>query len=134
MGQGGFDKSHYFYAKWPDHMWKAVQRRKSSSSLHMEALQVLVAARAMGPTWTKTDVTMRLDCLALVHTMRKGYHQHEAVNAILPELSDLQIEHSFNLRPMWVRRCWNEATDALSKSDMTRFGLNVDGDCTLIDL
>ena len=67
-------KNHYFYAKWPSHMWEAVQRRKSSSSLHMEALQVLVAARAMGPTWENTDVVMRLDCLALVHALRKGYH------------------------------------------------------------
>jgi hypothetical protein len=64
-GMGGFEKSHYFYTKWPDHMWEAVQRRKSSSSLHMEALQVLVAARAMGTTWASTDATMRLDCLAL---------------------------------------------------------------------
>ena len=69
-------------------MWKAVQRRKSSSSLHMEALQVLVAARAMGATWANTDVVMRLDCLALVHTLRKGYHQHDAVNSITQESYD----------------------------------------------
>jgi integrase len=35
---------------------------------------------------------------------------------------------------MWVRRCWNEAADALSKNDMARFGLNVKGDRTLIKL
>ena len=133
-GMGGFDKSHYFYAKWPDHMWGAAQRRKSSSSLHMEALQVLVAARAMGATWANTDAIMRLDCLALAHTLRKGYHQHDAVNAIMQELSDLQIKHSFNLRPMWVRRCWNEAADALSKNDMAHFWLNVKGDRTLTKL
>ena len=133
-GMGGFDKNHYFYTKWPDHMWKAVQRRKSSSSLHMEALQVLVAARAMGHTWAGTAVTMRLDCLALVHTLRKGYHQHDAVNAIMQELSKLQIKYSFTLRPMWVRRCWNEAADALSKNDMERFWRNVQGDRTLITL
>ena len=133
-GMGGFDKNHYFYAKWPDHMWQAVQRQKSTSSLHMEALQVLVAARAMGPTWANTSVTMRLDCLALVHTLRKGYHQHDAVNAIMQELSNLQIKHNFDLRPMWVRRCWDEAADALSKNDMERFWLNVEGDRTLIRL
>ena len=133
-GMGGFDKNSYFYAKWPDHMWKAVQRRKSSSSLHMEALQVLVAARAMGSTWKDTEVIMRLDCLALVHTMRKGYHQHEGVNAIMQELSDLQIKHSFSLRPTWVRRCWNEAADALSKNDMPRFWQNIKGDRTLVKL
>ena len=88
----------------------------------------------MGVTLANTDVVMRLDCLALVHTLRKGYHQHDAVNAIMQELFDLQIKHSFNLRPMWVRRCWNEAADALSKNDMPRFGLNVKGDRTLIKL
>ena len=31
---------------------------------------------------------------------------------------------------MWVRRCWNEAADALSKNDMERFWLNVEGDRT----
>ena len=61
---------------------------------------------------------MRLACLALVHTLRKGYHQHDAVNAIIQELSDHQTKHSFTLRPMWVRRCWNETADALSKNDM----------------
>jgi hypothetical protein len=131
---GGFDKNHYFYAEWPDHMWQAVQRRKSSSSLHMEALQVLVAARALGPTWANTAVTMRLDCLALVHTLRKGYHQHDAVNAIMRELSNLQIKHSSSLRSMWVRRCWNEAADALSKNDMERFLSNVEGNRTLVKL
>jgi hypothetical protein len=35
---------------------------------------------------------------------------------------------------MWVRRCWNEAADALSKNDMERFWLNVEGDRTLIRL
>ena len=84
---GVFDKNHYFYAEWPDHMWQAVQRRKSISLLHMEALQVLVAARALGPTWTNTAVTMRLDCLARVHTLRKGYHQHDAVNAFMRNFS-----------------------------------------------
>ena len=63
----------------------------------MEALQVLFAASAMEPTWENTDVVMRLDCLAFVHTLRKGYHQHDAGNAIMEELSDLQIKHSFNM-------------------------------------
>ena len=89
----------------------------------MKALQVLVAARVMGSTWANTAVTMRLDCLALVHILRKGYHQHDAVNAIMQELSDLRIKHSFSLRPMWVRRCWNEAADALPKNDMAQGGL-----------
>ena len=88
----------------------------------------------MGPTWANTDVVMRLDCLTLVHTLRKDYHQHDAVNATMQELSDLQIKHGFNLRPMWVKRCWNEAADALSKNDMACFGLNVKGDRTLTKL
>ena len=100
----------------------------------MKALQVLVAARAMGSTWVNTAVTMRLDCLALVHTLRKGYHQHDAVDAIMQELANLQIRNNFSLRPMWVRRCWNEAADALSKNDMERFWSNVEGDRTLIKL
>ena len=63
---GGFDGQSYFSAPWPAHMWEAVQRAKSSSSLHMEALQVLVAARVFGQTWAGCTITMRLDCLALV--------------------------------------------------------------------
>ena len=133
-GMGGFDESNYYYTKWPDHMWQAVQRTKSTSSLHMEAFQVLVAARAMGSAWRNTDVVMRLDCLALVDTLRKGYHQHQPLNDILQELSSLQIQHNFVLRPMWVRRTWNEAADALSKNDMARFWANVEGDRTLLTL
>ena len=95
---------------------------------------MLVAVRAMGPTWANAAVTMRLDCEALVHTLRKGYHQHDAVNTIMQELSDLQIKHSFTLQPMWVRRCWNETADALSKDNMDRFWLNVKGDRTLTKL
>ena len=52
----------------------------------------------------------------------------------MQELSDLQIKHSFNLRPMWVRMCWNEAADALSKNDMVRLWLNVKGDRNPIEL
>ena len=47
---GGFDSHCYFLAPWPTHMWNAVQRTKSTSSLHMEALQALVAACAFGHT------------------------------------------------------------------------------------
>ena len=50
-GMGGFDGQSYFLAQWPPHMWKAVQRAKSTSSLHMEALQALVAARTFGPSF-----------------------------------------------------------------------------------
>ena len=35
----------------------------------------------------------RLDCLCLVDTMRKNYHQHPPINAILQELTSLQIKH-----------------------------------------
>jgi hypothetical protein len=35
---------------------------------------------------------------------------------------------------MLVRRCWNEAADALSKNDMERFWSNVKGDRTLVKL
>ena len=47
---GGFDGQNYSSSLWPTHLWKAVQPAKSSSSLHMEALQVLVAARGFGHT------------------------------------------------------------------------------------
>ena len=31
-GLGGFDGQHYFYTKWPDHMWSAIQRKKLERS------------------------------------------------------------------------------------------------------
>ena len=73
-GIGGFDSQSYFMVPWPAHMWKAVQRAKSTSSLHMEALQARVAARTFGHTWGGCTITMRLDCLALVATLRNGRH------------------------------------------------------------
>ena len=133
-GLGGFDGQHYFYTKWPDHMWDAVQRKKSSSSLHMEALQVLVAARALAHTWSGSAIVMRLDCLALVAALNKGRHQHEPINDIMSELNNLQMKHNFVLRPTWIRRFKNEAADALSKDDMPRFWHNIQGDRTLIKL
>ena len=86
-GIGGFDGQSYFSAPWPAHMWKAVQRAKSTSSLHMEALQVLAAARIVGHAWAGCTVAMRLDCLALVATLRNGRHQHEPINDIMKELA-----------------------------------------------
>ena len=133
-GMGGFDGHSYFLAPWPAHMWNAVQRAKSTSSLHMEALQALVAARAFGHTWTGCTVTMRLDCLALVATLRNGRHQHQPINDIIRELASLQMKHGFKLNPTWVRRCYNEAADALSKNDMPRFWANVQGNRSKINL
>ena len=133
-GMGGFDAHSFFYAPWQEHMWQAVQRTRSTSSLHMEALQVLVAARVLGPTWRGLNVIMRLDCLVLVQTMKTGYHQHAPLNAILQGLAQLQITHDLTLEPVWVRRCWDEAADALSKNDLPRFWANVDDDRSLIGL
>ena len=133
-GMGGFDGQSYFLAPWPAHMWKAVQRAKSTSSLHMEALQVLVAARTFRQAWGGCTVTMRLDCLALVATLRNSRRQHEPINDILKELASLQIKHSFKLNPAWVRRCYNEAADALSKNDMPRFWANVQGNRSKMNL
>ena len=52
---GGHDDRHYFKAKWTPELWEEieVQREKSTSSLHMEALQLLVMARVMGEKWTR---------------------------------------------------------------------------------
>ena len=98
-GMGGFDSQSYFLAPWPAHMWKAVQRAKSTSSLHMEALQALVAARTFRHMWKGCTVTMRLDCLALVATPRNGRHQHQPINDIMKELASLQIKHKFKPNP-----------------------------------
>jgi len=100
----------------------------------MEALQVLVAARALAHTWHGSAVIMRLECLALVAAMNKGRHQHEPINDIMSELNHLQMKHDFVLTPSWVRRFKNEAADALSKDDMPRFWHNIQGDRTLIGL
>ena len=91
----------------------------------MEALQALVAARAFGHTWTGCTVTMRLDCLTLVATLRNGRRQHQPINDIIRELASLQMKHGFRLIPTWVRMCYNEAADGLSKNDMPRFWANV---------
>ena len=115
-------------------MWNAVQRAKSTSPLHMEALQALVAKRAFGHTWTGCTVTMRLDCLTLVATLRNGRHQHQPINDMIRELASLQMKHDFRLNPTWVRRCYNEAADALSKNDMPRFGANVQGNRSKVNL
>ena len=131
-GMGAIDDRHYYSQKWPAHMWDAVQRTKSTSSLHMEALQLLVAARVLGPTWAGQDVNMRLDSLGLVQTLRKGRHQHEPINDILRELTHLQVHHGFVLHASWIRRTYNEAADALSKDDMPRFWANTTGDRTRI--
>ena len=46
----------------------------------------------------------------------------------------LQIRKKFKLNPTWVRRCYNEASDALSKNDMPRFWANVQGNRSRINL
>jgi site-specific DNA-cytosine methylase len=131
-GMGGHDDRHYFKAKWTPELWEEVQREKSTSSLHMEALQLLVMARVMGEKWTRCSVTVELDSLGLVQTYKKGRHKHPGINAILRELSSIQMEHHFTLHTRWVRRNLNEAADALSKDDMDRFWRNVRGDRTMI--
>ena len=133
-GMGGFDGQSYFSAPWPAHMWEAVQRAKSTSSLHKEALRVLAAARTFRHSWAGCTVIMRLDCLALVATLRNGRHQHEPINDIMKELASLQIKHNFKLNPAWVHRYCNEAADALSKDEMPRVGANIQGDRSRISL
>jgi len=96
----------------------------------MEALQLLVMCRVMADKWADREVIVQLDSLGLVHTLRKARHKHPAINAILTEISTLQIRHGFCIEARWIRRCRNEAADALSKNDMPRFWRNVSGDRT----
>ena len=44
------------------------------------------------------------------------------------------MKHNFKLNPTWVRRCYNEAADALSKNDTPRFWANVQGNRSKINL
>ena len=131
-GMGGHDDTSYYKAPWTSDMWASVQRSKSTSSLHMEALQLLVMTRIMAPQWEKAAVSIELDSLGLVQTLRKGRHKDPKINDILQELALQQIEHKFELSGTWIRRCWNEAADALSKNDMPRFWANVEGPRTEI--
>jgi hypothetical protein len=133
-GMGGHDGRSYFKAKWPPKLWAEVQRDKSSSSLHMEALQLLVMTRVMAPSWEHKRVMVELDSLGLVQICRRGRHKHTGINAILRELAMLQIRHHITLDTTWVRRNLNEAADALSKDDMDRFWKNIRGDRTQIML
>ena len=131
-GIGGHDSHSYFKAPWTTELWSDVQRNASSSSLHMEAIQLLVMTRIMAPSWQNTRVIIELDSLGLVHTYNKGRHKHPAINAILAEISSLQIKHDITIDTRWIRRCHNEAADALSKDDMPRFWKNIQGGRTQI--
>ena len=133
-GMGGHDGRSYFKAKWSPELWEQVQREKSTSSLHMEALQLLVMARVMGPTWEHKRVMIELDSLGLVQACKRGRHKHTGINAVLRELAMIQIRHHITLNTTWVRRNQNEAADALSKDDMPRFWKNIRGDRTQIML
>jgi hypothetical protein len=44
------------------------------------------------------------------------------------------MKHNFHIETKWIRRCHNEAADALSKNDMPRFWNNIKGDRTQIIL
>ena len=70
---------------------------------------------------------MRLQCLAPVATLLNGRHQHESTIDIIKELASLQD-------PAWVRRYYNEAADALSKDDKSRFFANIEGNRSKINL
>ena len=131
-GMGGHDDTCFFKAKWTPELWEQVQREKATSSLHMEALQLLVMTRIMAERWSGCKVTVELDSLGVVQTLRKGRHSEKRINDILQELATLQMKHGFELGATWVRRCWNEAADALSKDDMERFWRNIEGDRTQI--
>ena len=133
-GIGGHDDHTFFKAPWPADLWEDVQRDKSSSSLHMEAIQLLVMARVMAHTWGRSRVVIELDSLGLTAIHRKGRHPHPGINAILTELTNLQLQHGFTIETRWVRRCHNEAADALSKNDMPRFWSNIQGTRTEIEL
>ena len=126
-GMGGHDDTSYYKAPWTTAMWDSVQRAKGPSSLHMEALQLLVMTRIMAKRWRGKSVDVELDSLGLTQTLRKGRHPDKRINDIMVELSQLQLTYGFDLRGLWVRRNLNEAADALSKDDMQRFWRNVDG-------
>ena len=72
--------------------------------------------------------------VAWLAALRNGRHQHQPINDIIKELASLQIKHKLKLNPAWVRRCYNDAADALSKNDMPRFGANVQGNRSRINL
>ena len=129
-GMGGHDDKQYYKAKWTNELWDSVQRKKGPSSLHMEALQLLVMTRILGSAWKGSTVAIELDSLGLKNTVGKGRHRDRKINDILKELFLLQVQHDFVIEPMWVRRCHNEAADALSKDDMDRFWKNVMGNRT----
>ena len=133
-GMGGHDDHSYFKAPWTPEQWDAVQREKSTSSLHMEAMQLLVMTRVMAETWAHKRVIVELDSLGLTQACRRGRHKHPGINAILRDVAMAQIRHDFTMETRWVRRCHNEAADALSKNDMDRFWGNIKGDRTQIIL
>ena len=56
------------------------------SSLHMEALQLLVMTRIMAETWRGSAVVVELDSLGLKNIVRKGRHRDKVMNDILKEL------------------------------------------------
>ena len=129
-GMGGHDGQCFYKARWTDELWQSVQRNKGPSSLHMEALQLLVMTRIMAETWRGSTVVIELDSLGLKNIVRKGRHRDKRMNDILKELALWQVKCNFTLEPQWVRRCYNEAADALSKDDMSRFWRNVQGNRT----
>ena len=132
MGDGRTRRTVLLQSKWTEDMWRSVQRKKGPSSLHMEALQLLVMTRIMAETWKGSTVVMELDSLGLKNIIKKGRHRDKQMNDILKEMTLWQVKYNFTLEPQWVRRCYNEAADALSKDDMSRFWRNVQGNRTQI--
>ena len=124
---GGHDDHNYFKAPWTEDMWNAVQRAKGPSSLHMEALQLLVVARLKQKQWADSQVTFELGSLGLVRVVRNNRHQDPRINDILKELSQMQLDNNFSIHPQWAKRCKSGAADALSKNDMPRFSNNIQG-------
>jgi hypothetical protein len=89
-------------------------------------------ARMLAHSWRGCTVVMEMDSLGLKKVIERGRHRDRKINDILKELSLLQVKFDFTLEPQWIRRCRNEAADALSKDDMERFWRNVMGNRTQI--
>ena len=123
-GVGGWDDAAYYKAPLLETVRKRAIRKTRESSTFLELYNLLVMARALGPTWTGKYVQVRVDNNAILRFFKKGRGRRQEESDIVREVYLLQVKHQWAWTLRWVPRERNEAADALSKNDMDRFWAN----------
>ena len=109
-GCGGTHLGQFYHAAFPESILASAR-----GIVHLEMLNIVVAARLWGPDWTGLHIQIMCDNWACVCVLNNGRSRDTFLLACAREISLLMTEHDFRLTTSHIPGKNNDVADALSR-------------------